>query len=237
MPQVLNPLFIKKDKMGRKRFDLSSGKKICSLCKKPKDLTDFHKSSKKNGCGIRPDCKECERARTKRYYRQKHPNYKVRISTIESKEHRKNGEKHCYKCNKWISFALFRKCKGNLDGLNSECSLCQRKEYFDFKHSLYVLISNDRIKCVMCGEDDERCLQIDHVKGKGGLERKSLGGCRGVYKQIKDHPEDYQILCANCNWKKKYDNNENPKSILTTEEEKEWKESLKGNYDGRNCRT
>lgn len=61
-------------------------------------------------------------------------------------------------------------------------------------------------KCVMCGIADPRVLQIDHINGGGNKERK-LGGHK--YRQkILAHLEDYQILCANCNWIKKFERNE-----------------------------
>ena len=48
-------------------------------------------------------------------------------------------------------------------------------------------------------------LQVDHVNGGGSKERKSL--C--LYSQAKrimsgEHDDEYQMLCANCNWKKKH---------------------------------
>lgn len=68
-------------------------------------------------------------------------------------------------------------------------------------------------KCIWCGESDWRCLQIDHVHGGGRKERKKFKGSTTSYysfviKQIKAGSKDYQLLCANCNWKKKYENEE-----------------------------
>jgi hypothetical protein len=71
-------------------------------------------------------------------------------------------------------------------------------------------------KCVECGFDDPRALQIDHVKG---------GGCRAENVRVKDsrsrNPIAYykrviasvgdgtfQLLCANHNWIKRFTNNE-----------------------------
>lgn len=68
-------------------------------------------------------------------------------------------------------------------------------------------------KCVKCGERDWRCLQLDHVKGKGTQERKNLRLNIDQYeeyiiKKVKSGNKNYQLLCANCNWKKRYDNGE-----------------------------
>ena len=68
-------------------------------------------------------------------------------------------------------------------------------------------------KCARCGESDPRCLQIDHINGNGEKDRGSKRGARyhkRVYWSILRGSKDYQLLCANCNWKKKYDKQENP---------------------------
>jgi len=67
-------------------------------------------------------------------------------------------------------------------------------------------------KCVKCGFKDWRALQIDHVKGEGMKERKkthcSSSYYRKVFEEIKNGSDKYQLLCANCNWIKRYENNE-----------------------------
>lgn len=66
-------------------------------------------------------------------------------------------------------------------------------------------------KCCKCGFDDIRALQIDHINGGGGKEIKSRGHYN-MYKDIIETPllsySKYQLLCANCNWIKRYKNNE-----------------------------
>jgi len=64
------------------------------------------------------------------------------------------------------------------------------------------------------GESDWRCLQIDHVNGGGRLEKKSFSSeyayMKNILLKIQNGSKDYQLLCANCNWKKKYNNKESP---------------------------
>lgn len=58
---------------------------------------------------------------------------------------------------------------------------------------------------------DIRCLQIDHVNGDGYKERISKGAemyYKHILKQIKTGSKDYQLLCANCNWIKRFENGE-----------------------------
>ena len=62
--------------------------------------------------------------------------------------------------------------------------------------------------CSRCGFADERALQLDHVKGGGYREYKELRGRLGVYKRALTHLSEYQLLCANCNWIKRVENNE-----------------------------
>jgi hypothetical protein len=62
--------------------------------------------------------------------------------------------------------------------------------------------------------NDPRCLQIDHINGGGCKHLKRLHGDRGklyreILKEIKVGSKDYQLLCANCNWLKRYKDKEN----------------------------
>ena len=65
-------------------------------------------------------------------------------------------------------------------------------------------------KCVHCGETDFRCLQIDHINGGGSKHFEQRGTINLLSDVLKDPDakSKYQLLCANCNWKKRYDNKE-----------------------------
>lgn len=63
-------------------------------------------------------------------------------------------------------------------------------------------------KCTKCGFDkDWRALQIDHINGKGRKERRKIGW-RIFFMKILNGDTNYQLLCANCNYVKRYTNNE-----------------------------
>ncbi len=66
-------------------------------------------------------------------------------------------------------------------------------------------------KCVRCGFSDFRALQIDHVNGGGVKERKSITKMfsKYIFEKIQQGNKEYQLLCANCNWIKRAENNEN----------------------------
>lgn len=65
--------------------------------------------------------------------------------------------------------------------------------------------------CVKCGFSDKRALQVDHVNGGGMKEKRSIGDS-AMYLKILGNPDGYQILCANCNWIKRFENGEYRKS-------------------------
>jgi hypothetical protein len=62
-------------------------------------------------------------------------------------------------------------------------------------------------KCVRCGFDDWRALQVDHVRGGGYQEVKKHKHPDDYYKFIEENATSgrYQLLCANCNWIKRYE--------------------------------
>lgn len=76
-------------------------------------------------------------------------------------------------------------------------------------------------KCIRCGFSDWRALQIDHVNGDGKADRlrfKSdmMGYYMHIRKEVINGSKDFQLLCANCNWIKKYEQNENGGLIKDT---------------------
>lgn len=68
-------------------------------------------------------------------------------------------------------------------------------------------------KCARCKFSDKRALQLDHVNNDGAKNRVSrktgmrVTKCeRAWYDAAKAYrPDKYQILCANCNWIKRYE--------------------------------
>lgn len=66
-------------------------------------------------------------------------------------------------------------------------------------------------KCVRCGFSDIRALQIDHINGGGYREIKDISSktrLRLVVESVKNKEMKYQLLCANCNWIKRYEDKE-----------------------------
>ncbi len=70
--------------------------------------------------------------------------------------------------------------------------------------------------CVKCGEDDLRCLTIDHINGNGAEHRKNLGNNKtgkNFYPTLRTqgYPEGYQTLCMNCQFIKRIEKHETAK--------------------------
>ncbi len=72
-------------------------------------------------------------------------------------------------------------------------------------------------KC-KCGFSDVRALQIDHINGGGSKERKNRtfkGNFHNhVLRSFLAGENKYQLLCANCNWIKRFENKENRTNCL-----------------------
>lgn len=61
-----------------------------------------------------------------------------------------------------------------------------------------------------CTWNDDRALQIDHVNSDGYLTKHTrlTGGQRRYYRDVMKRPQRYQVLCANHNWVKRWEQSE-----------------------------
>lgn len=68
-------------------------------------------------------------------------------------------------------------------------------------------------RCEHCGFNDARALQFDHINGDGAKHRREMIGHSSWQSStaVLKHPEMFQVLCANCNWIKRYDKQEHAK--------------------------
>ena len=85
------------------------------------------------------------------------------------------------------------------------CAPCQRSNSTrikkDERQKILEVMGN---KCINCGYDDHRALQIDHVNGNPKGETTE----QAQKKILLGETFEYQILCANCNWIKRWENKE-----------------------------
>lgn len=106
--------------------------------------------------------------------------------------------------------------KKNIEKVRKITRKSQIKAIFKLKTEIYALLGN---KCVVCGFSDWKALQIDHVHGDGRKDRESYqyyyAYLKDVLKKIKTGSKDYQLLCANHNSIKRFENGEGSKVIIT----------------------
>ncbi len=132
--------------------------------------------------------------------------------------------RYCKKCNKEKNTSEY------YSGENHCCKACsskRTKEYYK-KNSLERKKRRIEIydsyrdeffrelggaKCISCGFSDQRALQIDHVNGFPGKSRIDRSNSLKLLQDIHDNPGKYQVLCANCNWIKKHENDENIRGL------------------------
>lgn len=102
-----------------------------------------------------------------------------------------------------------RQC--NVRWSNSEKGKEYQRKYSNewYRKRRFAILEKLGGKCIKCGYNkDWRALQIDHINGGGGKEIRSLK--TQVYLQIvlENKEGKYQLLCANCNFIKRHENNE-----------------------------
>jgi hypothetical protein len=104
---------------------------------------------------------------------------------------------------------------------NREKEILERREQrASLKREVISQYSGGSSKCVRCGSSDVRVLTLDHVNGDGYSERKSRGAGDILYNYLKKNgfpdKDRYQVLCWNCQWVKRAENNENSKTFGNT---------------------
>lgn len=127
-------------------------------------------------------------------------------------------EKECPHCKTSKVLSLFHKKTESIEGLSYLCKECHNKRNrctTNARRQAYRLQIFDKLghQCKHCGFADKRALQIDHVFG-GSKHGKLDGIDIALYKKVlADTTGRFQILCANCNWIKRYTNHELKKGI------------------------
>jgi hypothetical protein len=68
--------------------------------------------------------------------------------------------------------------------------------------------------CQRCGFADPRALQVDHINGGGGKDRRRFRNTESYLRAILENRDAFQLLCANCNWIKKYERGEHGRALI-----------------------
>ena len=127
-------------------------------------------------------------------YRELHkddPEYKARIKA--------NARKHYLKYQ---------------ERMKADSSRRQRDRRASYREQVIKKFSNGSMSCAKCGENRPYVLTVDHIHGGGKRHRKDIFSVTKNYTQVyswllkNGSLEDYQILCMNCQWEKRYKNKE-----------------------------
>jgi hypothetical protein len=163
--------------------------RVCHICKKTKLITEFYRD-KKLPLGYAYRCKECAKKHAHEWYlnnRQKCIEYSKLYVKTHNEQHKKINR------NWWKN--------------HPEQTAKYRRTHRD-KLRLEVLThyGGNPPKCACCGEDHILFLTLDHINNNGREERRKVLGKSATNSTsfyawlIKNNfPEDYQVLCFNCN--------------------------------------
>jgi len=129
------------------------------MCKKSKDLKDFHKSISNVG-GYANYCKHCQSEYSRKRYEEKrvHP------------EKVKDGLIHCRRCDQYLSEENFTAQSVGKYKAKPYCNSC--KKHIGHTHNMkklgisvekYIQLEKEQdYKCKICGEKDNKRLSVDH---------------------------------------------------------------------------
>jgi len=109
-------------------------------------------------------------------------------SKMRSKKHYHNNRREIIKKN-----GEYQKTNRSIS--NAAC----RKHYISLKNECFSVLGD---RCSICGCNQTECLQFDHKRDNGTQERRILKPAQ-VFRRIIENPDEYQVLCANCNWLKR----------------------------------
>jgi hypothetical protein len=121
--------------------------------------------------------------------------------------------KWCPRCERELELAAFPPNAGRRDGLSGYCRECRatynREREARYRAAVIALLGGE---CVRCFIADPRVLAIDHIGGGGSAARRR-GGRKQTqfYKDVLAAPDGYQLLCHNCNWVKRLE--EDPAAV------------------------
>lgn len=116
--------------------------------------------------------------------------------------------KWCPRCEQDVPISDWYRNAGRRDGLSSYCRACYAALNEDLrKRNRFALIEAMGGACERCGFSDPRALQIDHVGGGGAREPRARHGKKWA-EYVLAHRDEFALLCANCNWIKRAENEE-----------------------------
>jgi hypothetical protein len=122
--------------------------------------------------------------------------------------------RRCTKCRKVLTRDKFYKIRSTLSGLDNYCKVCRKisaagnrgrfADPYRFVKPAKIIIAKGNLACICCGNKNVDWLQIDHiipVKGKRKGSHTSTIARKIISEELSS--DEFQLLCANCNFAKK----------------------------------
>jgi len=142
-------------------------------------------------------------------WREKNAEHKREADRLYVAEHREEIKAKA-KAKNWFSTPELREKKKEYREKHRKETAQYHRDYRASERKELISMLGGR--CIRCGFSDWRALQIDHVNGGGNQERKQLNSPTRYYKAIRATlvagEQKYQLLCANCNQIKRYEQRE-----------------------------
>lgn len=145
---------------------------------------------------------------------------KEKIKAQKAKQYQKNKQKKLEQNKKYYNKnrEAIRKQQAEYHQKNKDKIIKYNKDWYEKKGwknktQIYLKAKQEVIdllggKCAKCGFTDIRALQIDHINGNGCQESRKIGYYGIRNRILAGQTKEYQVLCANCNWIKRYENDE-----------------------------
>jgi hypothetical protein len=162
--------------------------KKCTVCKTIKNESEYYKNCSSND-GHQKHCKDCHKVMERKWN-------KLNIESIR-KRARVNARR--YRKENPIKYKE----------ANKKSFTKNRSKYLENRR---IVEKNKRIKifdyyggkCECCGESNYHFLSIDHKDSNGSVHRKQKR--INIHDEIirNNFPQDYQILCFNCNFAREF---------------------------------
>lgn len=124
------------------------------------------------------------------------------------KDRKNNPDKHKKSVKKWRNenYEMFLEQKRRFYRNHKDDILSKYKtSYQKLKFDVFSYYSKGEPKCSCCGEKTYEFLTIEHLNGGGTKHRKEIGASN-VLRYIKknNYPEEFDVLCYNCNCSKSF---------------------------------
>lgn len=186
----------------------SQDKMWCTVCKTEKPFEEMNKQSQQ---GFEKRCKSCQR----KYEAERRDRKREEINQYHREWRQKLGRNY----NEY----MVNRRKKKISGM-SEAELAEFRKFESDKSKRLAAKLKDEVfnayggwVCACCGEKEKSFLTMDHMQNNGSQLRKEgvHGHSTQFYRWLKKsgYPEDFQVLCMNCQFGKRMNNGICPHSV------------------------